>query len=209
MADCRNCGIEYKREGGRRNCDDCIAAGLKGECVDCGEEIHREPGKTGPLRKRCAPCNKKFKGRQAYRYVKRRMEADPEFAERERARRREAAKRSRDKNRERVRARDREAHARAYADPEKRERIRSQARISRVARKYGLSKLEYEQLLDQFGHRCGICGGELEILCVDHNHTSGKVRGVLCQGCNIGLGGFRDDPDRLRGAIRYLSRYDG
>lgn len=53
--------------------------------------------------------------------------------------------------------------------------------------------------------RCGICGAT-DNLKIDHSHSSGDVRGVLCHGCNIGLGNFRDDPDLLRKAIRYLAK---
>lgn len=53
--------------------------------------------------------------------------------------------------------------------------------------------------------RCGICGAT-DSLKIDHSHSSGDVRGVLCHGCNIGLGNFRDDPDLLRKAIRYLAK---
>jgi hypothetical protein len=50
---------------------------------------------------------------------------------------------------------------------------------------------------------CVICGSE-EKLVVDHCHTTGKVRGMLCQHCNLGLGHFRDDPDLLEFARIYL-----
>ena len=50
---------------------------------------------------------------------------------------------------------------------------------------------------------CVICGSE-EKLVVDHDHKSGKIRGMLCNHCNRGLGHFRDDPTLLEFAAQYL-----
>ena len=52
-------------------------------------------------------------------------------------------------------------------------------------------------------HECVICGSQ-EPLVVDHDHVSGKVRGMLCNHCNRGLGHFRDDPMLLEFAAQYL-----
>jgi hypothetical protein len=41
---------------------------------------------------------------------------------------------------------------------------------------------------------------------IDHDHTTGAVRGVLCHSCNLALGHFKDDPERLLRAAQYLSR---
>ena len=51
--------------------------------------------------------------------------------------------------------------------------------------------------------QCVICGNE-EALVVDHDHQSGKIRGMLCNHCNRGLGHFRDDPMLLEFAAQYL-----
>lgn len=82
---------------------------------------------------------------------------------------------------------------------------------SHLARKYGLSIEEYENLLNEQGYKCSICGcngsGEdKNKFVVDHCHTTGKVRGLLCWPCNIGIGMFKDNSDLLEKVIQYLKR---
>ncbi len=74
---------------------------------------------------------------------------------------------------------------------------------------YGLSVEQYEFLLASQGGRCAICGRTENggvALGVDHDHETGAIRGILCDPCNIGIGGLRDDPHLLRAAIDYLLR---
>jgi len=84
----------------------------------------------------------------------------------------------------------------------------------RWLRKYGLTVEQYDSMVEQQGSRCAICHGPDpktnggQHWCVDHDHATGKVRGLLCHDCNIGLGKFRDDPDLLRRAADYLARSD-
>jgi hypothetical protein len=66
--------------------------------------------------------------------------------------------------------------------------------------KYGISKFLWDQLV---ANGCTICGSK-ERLCIDHNHTTDKFRGLLCSKCNSALGLFKDDPIRLTVAIQYL-----
>lgn len=68
-----------------------------------------------------------------------------------------------------------------------------------------LSPEDYEALLQHQGGVCAICGRKpKERLVIDHSHSSGLVRGLLCNRCNLGLGLFEDDQKRLLAAIQYL-----
>lgn len=75
---------------------------------------------------------------------------------------------------------------------------------------YGITFEDFDTLYELHQGRCHICQSPLERdhkeTHVDHDHTTGKVRGILCRGCNHGLGHFRDSPDALRAAIAYLER---
>lgn len=80
-------------------------------------------------------------------------------------------------------------------------------RRQHMRRNYGITIDEYEELERKQGGLCAICGGGEVIgrrLAVDHCHKSGKVRGLLCQACNTALGKFKDSPELLANAIKYL-----
>ncbi|KKN52900.1 hypothetical protein LCGC14_0607620 [marine sediment metagenome] len=81
-----------------------------------------------------------------------------------------------------------------------------------LKRNYGLSLKGYNQmLLDQNG-KCAICGKhqkELDrAMCVDHNHETGKVRGLLCRKCNIMIGNADEDAAILLSAIEYIKEHN-
>jgi len=80
---------------------------------------------------------------------------------------------------------------------------RSETRRRYLRDNYGIGTAEYEQLLEKSGRRCEICSQESP-LDIDHDHANGKIRGVLCELCNRGLGHFRDDESLLGLAIQYL-----
>lgn len=69
---------------------------------------------------------------------------------------------------------------------------------------YGITEAEWKALLDKQGGHCACCP-ETEDLVVDHCHTTGNVRGLLCSRCNHGLGHFRDDPTIMSNAIQYIN----
>jgi hypothetical protein len=106
--------------------------------------------------------------------------------------RRDRAREWKDRNPERVRDYGRR-YTRDHAD---------RLNETRNARKFGLTSEQYAE-----GLLCDICGEQCSTgrrLAVDHDHTTGSVRGRLCASCNRGLGLFRDRPDLLLAAARYL-----
>ena len=74
-----------------------------------------------------------------------------------------------------------------------------------VKHKYGISLDEQHAMLQAQGGVCAICKQPMARLCVDHDHSNGAVRGLLCVPCNTGLGSFKDDKVILANALDYLS----
>ncbi len=72
-------------------------------------------------------------------------------------------------------------------------------------KKFGITVREYNAIFVLQQGRCGICEEPLTKPCIDHCHTTGKVRGILCPTCNTGLGMFKDSPKNLSRASSYLS----
>lgn len=83
------------------------------------------------------------------------------------------------------------------------EKERQRAKERGVERKYGIPFAEYEELM---AGSCAICGTPAteKKLHMDHDHATGANRDALCGGCNVGLGAFGDDPERLEAAASYL-----
>lgn len=91
------------------------------------------------------------------------------------------------------------------------EQTARQKRNHHLKKTFGITVEEADALLAQQGGRCAICQEPITdsrgfAPHVDHCHTTGKVRGILCFPCNAGLGSFRDDVTRLQAAIAYLER---
>jgi hypothetical protein len=95
------------------------------------------------------------------------------------------------------------------------EKCRKGQRREVLKRKYGLTENDYLTMLDKQKGVCAICNatessnktsGNWASLAVDHCHTTGKIRGLLCNRCNRSLGFFEDSLDLLLKAMIYLSR---
>lgn len=172
---------DHCRKGHKRTPDNTRFEGNAVRCLDCKRERERRRYAAGP---------EKFKARsrsrgQAQGDKKRQRERDRYWANREAASAKEKARRD--------------------AEPEK-YRLRA---CERNLAKYGLTIKSYENLLESQGGRCAICD-DLPIttpLAVDHDHTTGQLRALLCGSCNRALGLFKDDYRVVTAAADYIAKY--
>ena len=78
--------------------------------------------------------------------------------------------------------------------------------------RYGILEEDYDNMLLEQNFCCAIClkpaSLEYRRLCVDHVHSTGKVRGLLCSACNTAIGKFQDDIERMESAINYLKKHN-
>ncbi len=77
----------------------------------------------------------------------------------------------------------------------------------KLRNRYGITLKQKKELLQIQENKCKICAIELTIksACIDHNHKTGKIRGILCNHCNNGLGCFKDNCSLLKRALEYLN----
>ena len=85
-------------------------------------------------------------------------------------------------------------------------------RSKRLQSLYGITVEQYDKLFDLQDGKCAICkssdtGRGDEWFCVDHDHSTGKVRGLLCNNCNRGLGLFKDSELILKSAKNYVTTH--
>lgn len=124
-------------------------------------------------------------------YLKRRYHTDPAF-------------------KERMKANARRQYQKLKSDPERYARALVRARgyvKSFSKRAHGATEQLYQSLLSKQNGVCWICKGtdQKRRLSIDHDHTTGEIRGLLCRACNTALGLFKDDKAMLSRAVAYLS----
>lgn len=78
-------------------------------------------------------------------------------------------------------------------------------RAYNLKKKYGMSLEDFDKIRQEQDAKCKICNQE-KFLVVDHCHSSGRVRGLLCSSCNTAIGLLKDDVDILQKAINYLQK---
>lgn len=113
--------------------------------------------------------------------------------------------------------RSKQAKERKEAHPEYRERVSTRSQMTKseywrhwkMKQSYGIGLPEYMEMYSKQNGKCLVCETERpnfgkQGLVIDHCHSKGHIRGLLCVHCNTGLGQFKDNPDLLQKAIEYL-----
>jgi hypothetical protein len=132
---------------------------------------------------------------------------------------RESNRKYREAHRQEIRARSRkyyettrEERRRCRLEGTRKWKAANPEKVQKLNYKHGLKRAgfavqEYNSLLTAQGGGCAICGGlpGRRKLAVDHDHATGKIRGLLCGSCNTMLGHTHDDQSILKLAIEYLS----
>lgn len=154
-------------------------------CIKCGVEKPLDQFRVdrGYRRGECKAC--------AARLLRERRASDPEFARRQA----ESARRWCREHPEQH-AETRRKHRHSHKEQEK---------DTRRKREYGVTRDQFDQMFLSQKGACAVCGRVTTPLCVDHCHTTGRVRGLLCKPCNSYLGIIGESTKILGKAIVYLS----
>lgn len=90
------------------------------------------------------------------------------------------------------------------------DKVKEQSRVKHLQRKFNLTAEQYDTMSKTQGGVCAICQDKCETgmnLAVDHCHTTGKIRGLLCKNCNTAIGLFKEDTDNMLKAIKYIKSH--
>ena len=87
-----------------------------------------------------------------------------------------------------------------------RQRVKYYKPHDTARRRHKLTDEEYTTLIAESQGKCNVCSRPLTKACIDHDHTTGKVRGVLCNNCNTSLGLVGDNTTTLTRLIQYLEQ---
>ena len=216
--------VGERRQRRRTECRECAAL----RCKERRERIRNEELEIANKRlatllpeKRCNVCTdtkpiEEFSrvnyitstGKQSWRFnstcIACRRERDRERhhnnLEKERARQREYQKRTRP---------ERTAASRRYRErnPERQQLWREWKWNRSLERLYGVTFEAYRDFVERHGRQCKICGATEGKIGIDHCHETGKLRGILCSGCNLALGNIKENAERARGLAEYIEVY--
>lgn len=98
------------------------------------------------------------------------------------------------------------------ARKQRHQETKHERRVNNLKQLYGIDDTDYDRMLVEQGGCCAICGSKdhknsrTKYFAVDHCHSTGVVRGLLCNSCNKGIGLLQDNPEVLKAAAGYLER---
>lgn len=92
-------------------------------------------------------------------------------------------------------------------------KVKERTRKNMLIREYGLTMVEYQELLSRQNGQCAICrtsdwGGSHGTSCIDHDHKTGVVRGILCHSCNVTLGLIKDNKEVAMNIVAYIEKHE-
>jgi len=85
----------------------------------------------------------------------------------------------------------------------------TRAKDLQLRRLYNITLDDYNTMYNKQQGLCSICGDKHDVLCVDHCHSTGKVRGLLCRGCNLMIGNSQERSEVLERAKQYIIKHKG
>ena len=150
------------------------------KCSKCNEikEINLFPKQDSiKIMSHCKECRKKYNKEHRLKDIKKTREKDRE--------------------RYKINAEHRREYARKYRkdNPEK-------LRETHLKSNYGISTLDFNNMLKNQNNKCDICKRDMndygKVFCVDHNHSTGKIRSLLCDPCNFGIGFYEKYADKYK-----------
>ena len=81
-------------------------------------------------------------------------------------------------------------------------------REQHLRHKYGIDLVDYNRMLNEQDGKCKICKAEVKRLVVDHCHITKRVRGLLCNHCNVGIGMLKESENIMREALNYINEHN-
>jgi DNA anti-recombination protein RmuC len=184
--------------------------GLHSQCKSC-QKIVRTNNKEHyqAIGKEYRENNKEHRKEYTKEYNEKNKEQLKEYRENNKEHMKEYSKNHYEKNKEHYK----NIHDEYYQKTKDEHAHKLRGAENHLKRVFGITLKQYRQMFKDQDGCCAICGishNKLKVkLHVDHDHTTGKIRGLLCSICNISLGGFRDSPEILQKAIEYLIKHKG
>ena len=117
----------------------------------------------------------------------------------------EAVKKYQEKNKDKLKKKHCE-YVKTYYEKNK-DKIEEWKKGYYIKKKYGITIDERNTMYEEQNGKCAICGKHYDVLCVDHDHTTNKVRSLLCRRCNRELGVVERDVSNIYKMIQYLNKY--